>query len=68
MAKALVGHVGGPDPRMVAEMRRLQQRVQELESEVVRLQAANDTLAAVVRGQEEEVLGNSAATREPALT
>ncbi len=26
MAKALLGHVGGPDPRMVAEMRRLQRQ------------------------------------------
>ena len=25
MAKALFGHVGGPDPRMVSEMRRLQE-------------------------------------------
>ena len=27
MAKALLGHVGGPDPRIVNEMRRLQRRV-----------------------------------------
>jgi len=26
MAKALLGHVGGPDPRIVSEMRRLQLR------------------------------------------
>ena len=29
MAKALLGHVGGPDPRMVSEMRRLQQRIRD---------------------------------------
>ena len=42
MAKALLGHVGGPDPRMVAEMRRLQRRVRDLEAELVRLQEEND--------------------------
>ena len=46
MAKALFGHVGGPDPRMVSEMRRLQQRVRDLEAELVRLQEENDALAA----------------------
>jgi len=65
MAKALLGHVGGPDPRMVAEMRRLQQRVRDLEAELVRLQTENDTLAAVA---DEEVLALSANIREPALT
>ena len=38
MAKALLGHIGGPDPRMLAEMRRLQQQIRDLESELVRLQ------------------------------
>ncbi|MDX2642671.1 hypothetical protein OG937_15365 [Streptomyces sp. NBC_00510] len=46
MAKALLGYVGGPDPRLLAEMRRLQQRVQDLETELVRIQAENDALAA----------------------
>jgi hypothetical protein len=46
MAKALLGHVGGPDPRIVSEMRRLQQRVRDLEAELVRLQDVNDALAA----------------------
>ena len=63
MAKALLGHVGGPDPRMVAEMRRLQQRVRDLEAELVRLQSENDTLAAVA---DNEVLALK--DREPALT
>ena len=48
MAKALYGHVGGPDPRMVSEMGRLQQRVRDLEAELVRLQEENDVLAAEV--------------------
>ncbi|GAB2833383.1 hypothetical protein GCM10027176_42080 [Actinoallomurus bryophytorum] len=65
MAKALLGHVGGPDPRMVAEMRRLQQRVRDLEAELVRLQTENDTLAAVA---DNEVMALSANDREPALT
>ena len=31
MAKALLGHVGGPDVRMLSEVRRLHQRVRELD-------------------------------------
>lgn len=64
MAKALYGHVGGPDPRMVSEVRRLQQRVRDLEAELVRLQAQNDAISAQVR---EEML-TIEADREPALT
>jgi cell division protein FtsB len=48
MAKALLGHVGGPDLRMVSEMRRLQQRVRDLEAELTRLQDEKDALAAEV--------------------
>src|SRR3954451_5311486 len=45
MAKALFGHVGvGPDVRVLAEMRRLSDRVRELEHEVARLEAANAAL------------------------
>ena len=62
MAKAILGHVGGPDPRMLSEMRRLQQRVQDLEAELARLQEANDVLAA---GVGHEMLLDD---REPALT
>ncbi|MET9803259.1 hypothetical protein [Streptomyces sp. NPDC006368] len=52
MAKALLGYVGGSDPRLLAEMRRLQQRVQDLESELVRIQSENDALnAAAARGE-----------------
>jgi hypothetical protein len=64
MAKALFGHVGGPDPRMVSEMRRLQQRVRDLEAELVRLQEANDALAAEAAHEESELVLD----REPALT
>ena len=62
MAKALLGHVGGPDPRMVSEMRRLQQRVRDLEAELARLQDENDVLGASV-GHDLLV-----PDREPALT
>ncbi|MFI6448130.1 hypothetical protein [Kitasatospora sp. NPDC050543] len=67
MAKALLGYVGGPDPRMLSEMRRLQQRVQDLESELLRMQAENDALIAVA---DEHSLLNSIdlGQREPALT
>ncbi|GAB3680272.1 hypothetical protein GCM10027589_50440 [Actinocorallia lasiicapitis] len=60
MAKALLGHVGGPDPRMVAEMRRLQRRVRDLEAELVRLQEENDALVSSEDGPVH-------ADREPAL-
>ena len=64
MAKALLGYVGGPDPRMVSEMRRLQQRVRDLEAQLVRLQDENDALAAEAR---HELLVTDR-EREPALT
>jgi cell division septum initiation protein DivIVA len=49
---------------MLSEMRRLQQRVQDLEAELARLQEANDVLAAGV-GHELIAAGRE---REPALT
>ncbi|WP_369146757.1 hypothetical protein [Streptomyces sp. R44] len=72
MAKALLGYVGGSDPRLLAEMRRLQQRVQDLESELVRIQSENDTLAAAAAQHKGESLLNSidldVPQAEPALT
>jgi hypothetical protein len=45
MAKALFGHVGlGPDVRVTSELRRLRERVRDLEHEVARLEAANAAL------------------------
>jgi hypothetical protein len=64
MAKALLGHVGGPDPRMLSEMRRLQRRVQDLEAELARLQEENDVLTAGVS----DGLLVATREREPALT
>jgi cell division protein FtsB len=49
---------------MLSEMRRLQQRVQDLEAELARLQEANDVLAAGV--SRDFVVTDRA--REPALT
>jgi uncharacterized small protein (DUF1192 family) len=48
MAKALVGHVGGSDPLVAFEVRRLRERIRDLESEIIRLRAENDSLAATV--------------------
>jgi hypothetical protein len=46
MAKALLGHVGHDlDLRMVNELRRMRDRVRELEGEVARLRAANTALS-----------------------
>jgi len=44
MAKAILGHVGGPDPRLLAEVARLRRRVGELQAEVARLTAENQAL------------------------
>ncbi|MFP1627773.1 hypothetical protein ACLB9X_21950 [Streptomyces sp. 5K101] len=72
MAKALLGYVGGSDPRLLAEMRRLQQRVQDLESELVRIQSENDALTAAAAQHPGEPLLNGidldVHQGEPALT
>lgn len=68
MAKALLGHVGGSDPRVLAEMRRLQQRVQDLETQLLRVQAENDALAAAARHRGPVLDGIDVSTAEPALT
>jgi hypothetical protein len=49
---------------MLSEMRRLQQRVHDLEAELARLQEANDVLAAGVDHQ----IVVAGRQREPALT
>ncbi len=48
MAKALYGHVGGPDPTTAAELAHLRRRVRDLQDEVERLSAANDALTSLV--------------------
>ncbi|RLU96674.1 hypothetical protein CTZ27_16815 [Streptomyces griseocarneus] len=67
MAKALLGYVGGSDPRVLSEMRRLQQRVQDLESELVRMQAENDALTAAVRHGDSLLDSIDVSKAEPAL-
>jgi hypothetical protein len=49
---------------MVSEMRRLQQRVRDLEAELVRLQEENDALASGLTHDEDVLVLD----REPALT
>jgi uncharacterized small protein (DUF1192 family) len=53
MAKALLGHVGGADLRLVDEVRRLRGRVSQLEAEVARLSAANEALVASVHVEDD---------------
>jgi hypothetical protein len=45
-AKALLGHVGGPDPRLLSDMRRLRRRVRDLEAQVASMRQEHDVLAA----------------------
>ncbi|KAA6213742.1 MULTISPECIES: hypothetical protein [Streptomyces] len=68
MAKALLGYVGGSDPRVLSEMRRLQQRVQDLESELIRMQAENDMLSAAARHDDSMLESIDVPQAEPALT
>ncbi|MGH8893068.1 MAG: hypothetical protein ACRDWY_07145 [Actinomycetes bacterium] len=64
MAKALIGHVGGFDPRTVMEVRRLHERVRSLEAEVVRLRAENDALSSTITDSH---LISLEVAKEPAL-
>jgi len=64
MAKALLGHLGGPDTVLLAEIARLRGRVRDLEAEVDRLHAVTDALTAVIA--EDQVL--TVTDREPVLT
>jgi hypothetical protein len=67
MAKALLGHVGGPDPRIMSEMKRLQRRIRDLESELGRVRAENDSLSAALH-EGPLLTFDDVRTREPALT
>lgn len=49
MAKALLGHVSGPDPGMLSDIRRLRQRVRDLEARIDRTQQEHEVLAAAAR-------------------
>jgi hypothetical protein len=66
MAKALFGHVGGPDVRLLDEVRRLRSRVQELEAELARVTATNDALMSSVHVEDD--IRFLTLDDEPALT
>ena len=66
MAKALLGHVGGTDLRLVDEVRRLRSRVRDLEAELARVTAANEALVASVRVEDD--IRMLTMDDEPALT
>jgi cell division septum initiation protein DivIVA len=69
MAKALFGHVGvGPDLRMAAEVRRLRQRIRELEQEIGELRGANSELMSRVSVNDELISLAAVADAEPVLT
>jgi hypothetical protein len=67
MAKALLGYVGGTDPRLLEEARRLRVRVRDLEAQIMRLQDENDSLAAALHDGQLMAL-DPENDREPALT
>jgi hypothetical protein len=61
MAKALLGYMGGTDPRVTARLARennlLRQRIADLEAAHLRLQVENDALASLAaESATEEVL------------
>ena len=66
MAKAILGHVGGPDPRLMAEVARLRRRVGELETEVTRLNAENQAL--LTQSLDESLDGSLAGAMPEALS
>jgi hypothetical protein len=72
MAKALLGHVGSTlDLRVASELKRLRDRVRDLETEVIRLRAENAELTSAARVDEEMLrltVAEPARDPEPALT
>jgi len=67
MAKALVGHIGGHDPRLARETLLLRRRVADLEAEVGRLQDRNDRLSTALREHELAAALGGKRVLEPAL-
>jgi hypothetical protein len=58
MAKALLGYMGGADPRVTARLARennlLRQRIADLEAATLRLQMENDALASMTTESADE--------------
>ena len=67
MAKALVGHIGGHDPRLAREALLLRRRVADLEAEITRLQDRNDSLTTALREHELAAELSTERLLEPAL-
>jgi hypothetical protein len=55
MAKALVGHLGGPTPAQLHQTALLKRRIADLEAEVLRLKVENDGLLTALHDQVEAV-------------
>lgn len=55
MAKALIGHLGGPTTDQLRQTQQMRRRVADLEAEVLRLKVENDGLLAAVREHLEPV-------------
>ncbi|MDP9443442.1 MAG: hypothetical protein M3P83_03420 [Actinomycetota bacterium] len=68
MAKALLGYVGGTDPRHLEETRNLRLRVRDLEAQILRLQSENDALTAALRDAQLVALTAGEKAREPAFS
>lgn len=68
MAKALLGYVGGTDPRYLEETRRLRLRVRDLEAQISRLQSENDSLSATLHDAQLLALTASDTEREPVFS
>ncbi|MDQ3276163.1 MAG: hypothetical protein M3Q39_14360 [Actinomycetota bacterium] len=68
MAKALLGYVGGTDPRLLQEAHHLRVRVRDLEAQIVRLQDENDSLVAALDGRRPLTLRAGRSERAPAYT
>ncbi len=55
MAKALLGHISGPNTNVLREAVGLRRRVADLEAEILRLQVRNDLLAAALNERDAEL-------------
>ena len=67
MAKALVGHIGGHDPRLARQTLLLRRRVADLEAEINRLRDRNDILSTALRDRELDDAITRERVLEPAL-